>query len=126
MGMEWFKRPTLAPDYNQRPIENLSVSGSTLSLFGISTIRRKTSAGASTCLYTLPAPKYPGISKYIVVLAATSTRTCRVTANSAAILTTASTSAGAKITFNKGNAFATLLSISTTVWAAQVQSGTVA
>lgn len=126
MSFETFKRPVLAPDYNQRPVENLSVSGSTLSLYGISTLRRKTSAGASTCLYTLPAPKYAGIEKQVVVLAATSTRTCRLTANSATILTSASTSAGTKITFNKGNAMAYLLSLSTTVWAAQVQSGTVA
>src|SRR5690242_15789161 len=101
MGMEWFKRPTLAPDYNQRPIENLVTSGSTLSLYGVSTLHRKTSAGASTALFTLPAPKYPGIEKYVVCVAATSTRTCRLTANSAAILTSASTTAGTKITFNK-------------------------
>jgi len=125
MSFEVFKRPTLAPDYNQRPIENLTVSGSTLSLFGVSTIRRKSSAGASTALYTLPAPLYAGIEKFVTVISATSTRTCRLTANSAKIISSGSTTT-TKITFNKGNAAAYLISISTAAWVAQVQSGTIA
>lgn len=126
MGFEWMKRPALAPDYNQRPIENLTVSGSTLSLFGVSTIRRKTSAGASTALYTLPAPVYAGIEKYVSVVSATSSRSCRLTVNSAKILSSGSTSSATKITFKKGNASAYLISISTSVWSATVQNGTIA
>ena len=128
MGFEVFKRQTLPPGYNSKPIQNLTVSGSTISLYGVTTISRKTSAGASTALYTMPAPTagLVGIEKLIIALTGTSTRTCRVTFTGCKVVSSAGSTTATKVTFNKGAGFAYCIALSTALWAVQVQNGTIA
>lgn len=130
MGYEVTKRMLLPlSGYNTKPIQALtSTQGGVINPYGVTTIQRKTSAGASTALYTLAAPpaNLVGYEKTIIALTGTSTRTCRVTFTGCKVVSTAGSTTATKITFNKGAGFAYLIALSTSLWAAQVQNGTIA
>jgi len=117
MSFEKNKRPQLDPGFAQ--FQSTANSGATLSNRGISYVTAKTTAGASTALYTLAAPFRAGQEKTIICTNATSSRSIRVTAaaGSGFYSTNANHSTGiTKLTF-KTRAFGVyLIAVSTKAW----------
>lgn len=143
MGKQWFKRPlqivsteasasagsqtysgtmTVSKTFtaSSRPAlgarQTASTTNTVLTNYGVSSIARKSSAGASTQTYTLAAPTAVGLEKTIFAIDAGSTRTCRVTLTAASFHSSGNSTTLTKLTFNAGNDCVRLLSVSTTKW----------
>lgn len=90
--------------HRDEPIQTASTNATALRVGGISTIQRKSSAGASTNLFTLAGAPI-GTYKEILCINAGSTRTCRVTLGSGVSFYSSVSSTDAtlrKATFNAG------------------------
>lgn len=105
--------------------QTATTAATVLSNYGVSSVARKSSAGASTQLYTLAAPTAVGLQKTIFAIDAGSTRTCRVTLVSGSFHSSGNTTTLTKLTFNAGNDCVTLLSVSTAKWLITANVGSV-
>ena len=116
------KTLTLSSRFDFGTVQAATTAATALLLNGISSIARKSSAGASTQLYTLGAPPVIGLMKFIYATNATSTRTCRVTLDAGTFQTTGGAS-GTKATFNSGGDALLLVSASTALWVQAANTG---
>lgn len=96
--------------------QTATTAATVLDNYGISSVARKSSAGASTQLYTLAAPTQVGLEKTIFAIDAGSTRTCRVTLTAASFHSTGNSTTLTKLTFNAGNDAVRLVATSTAKW----------
>lgn len=109
------KTLTLSSRFDFGTRQTATTAATALLLNGISSIARKSSAGASTQLYTLGAPPVVGLMKLIYAADCTSTRTARVTLDAGNFQTTAGATL-TKATFNSGADALLLVSASTALW----------
>ena len=102
-----------------------TTAATVLNNYGIVSVARKSSAGASTQLYTLAAPTRAGLEVTIYSVDAGSTRTCRVTLTAASFHSTGNSTTLTKLTFNSGLDNVRLLATSTGKWLIQGNTGSV-
>lgn len=117
---------TFSSQLRMGPRQTATTAATVLVNYGISSIARKSSAGASTQLYTLAAPTGVGILKTIFAVDCTSTRTARVTLTAASFHTTGNSTTITKATFNAGGDCIILQSVSTVKWLTVANVGSVA
>lgn len=99
-------------------VQAATTSGTALNTWGVSRIQRKSSAGASTNLFTLAGAPI-GTEKEVLCISAGSTRTCRVTLGTGVSFYSSVSSTDAtlrKATFNAGKEGLILRALSTTKW----------